>query len=238
VELGQVEGPYLVISVADTGAGIAPENLSRIFDPFYTTKEVGKGTGLGLATVYGIVKAHGGFVRVESSLGQGSCFKVFLPAHVQELAPAAGQSQFLDDSPLSPTPQAVAPSGSRDLILVVDDEEAVRVITCRYLENAGYETHGAANGVEALTFLGQHHEKVHLVLTDFSMPGMDGPTLVPLLRKLSSRVPIIGVSGNDPSARLAELTALGFDELLSKPYQTDDLLMAIQRQLLKARSLR
>ena len=229
-------GPFLVLSVSDTGAGIAPENLSRIFDPFYTTKEVGKGTSLGLATVYGIVEAHGGFVRVDSTLGKGSRFRVFLPACAGDAE--VGGAVSSGSAPGAPAPQAAdtgVPSAAGELILVVDDEEAVRTLTGRYLQHAGYEVCCASGGAEALVLLGNHGDQVRLVLTDFSMPSMDGPTLVPLLRKLSPDVPIIGVSGNDQSARAAEWVALGSNEILAKPYETDELLRAIQRQLRKGR---
>ena len=214
-------GPYLVMAVTDTGHGISQENLDRIFDPFFTTKAVGRGTGLGLASVHGIVKSHGGFVRVESAPGRGATFRVFLPA--------------IPDSPpktAAPTPRAAPTrSGRGECILVVDDEETVRKVTHRRLEREGYRVLVADNGAEALRVLRAHAAEVRVVITDFLMPEMDGPTLAPLLREIAPSLKVIGVSGNDQTSRAAELKQLGFAEILAKPYEGEALLLAVRRQL-------
>jgi PAS domain S-box-containing protein len=213
-------GPHLVLVVADTGTGIPPENLGRIFDPFFTTKPLGKGTGLGLASVHGIVKAHHGFVRVESQVGRGTVFRVFLPVKAGSAAVAAAA--------VPPAAPAAVPAGVG--ILVVDDDPAVLLVTGRMLERIGYSVVRAAGAAEALAALpGNPH--VALVVTDFSMPGMDGPTLAPLLRKISPGVKIIGVSGLKQDYRAAELAAIGFSEVLSKPYEGDELVRAVQRHV-------
>ncbi len=224
VEIAAIPGalatPHLALSVTDTGAGIPPENLGRIFDPFFTTKPLGKGTGLGLATVHGIVKAHHGFVRVESKVGQGTTFRVYLPVK-SGVAPAA-----------APAPAAaVAPAPEKGgSILVVDDDPAVLLVTGRMLERIGYTVFKAASAAEALAALPRHREVV-LVVTDFSMPGMDGPTLAPLLREISPGLRIIGVSGLKQDHRAAELARIGFSEVLSKPYEWEDLVRAVQRHM-------
>ena len=220
---GMRAGAYLVMSVADTGSGIPAENLERIFDPFFTTKPLGKGTGLGLASVHGIVKAHHGFVRVESQLNRGTTFRVYLPVK-EGIAPAAVTAAGV---PV----QEVVNKGAG--ILVVDDDPAVLLVTGRMLERIGYTVVRTASAAEALEALPRHPEVV-LVVTDFSMPGMDGPTLAPLLRKISPGLKIIGVSGLKQDYRAAELTALGFSEVLSKPYEWDDLVGAVQRHIPRA----
>jgi two-component system, cell cycle sensor histidine kinase and response regulator CckA len=194
--------------------------MERIFDPFFTTKPLGKGTGLGLASVHGIVKDHHGFVRVASQPGQGTTFRVFLPvwSGLAGASPAA-----------SPSIPAATPTGAH--VLIVDDDPAVRLVTGRLLERMGHPVLTATGGAQALELLAQHRAEVALVITDFSMPEMDGPTLVPRLLALSPGVRIIGVSGLDQHHRLAELARLGFSEVLSKPYELTDLMAAVKRQL-------
>jgi CheY-like chemotaxis protein len=216
-------GTYLVISVGDTGCGIPPEYMERVFDPFFTTKETGKGTGLGLATVHGIVKAHRGFVRADSSPGRGAVFRVFLPA-------LTTSSTAIIDTP--PAPRLEAPKLTpRGCILLVEDDASVRLATQRRLEAAGFRILAASGGAEALQVLREAAADVQLVVTDFSMPLMDGPTLVPLLRQIVPTLRVIGVSGNDQETRSAELKAIGFAEVLSKPYEAGELIEAINRQL-------
>jgi len=218
-------GPHLVLSVADTGHGIPPELLERIFDPFFTTKPVGKGTGLGLASVHGIVKAHHGFVRVESTPGAGTVFRVFLP--VRE-----GPAIVPAPAPVStPTPTQTASPISAAAILVVDDDPAVLMVTCRFLQRMGYRAIPAGGGREAIAALQEHRDDVQLVITDFSMPEMDGPTLAPRLREIKPGLRLVGASGLNQDARAQELIALGFSEVLAKPYELDDLLQAVRRQM-------
>ena len=210
---------YTVLSVADTGHGIAPEILNRIFDPFFTTKEVGRGSGLGLSTVVGIMRGHGGFITVASEVGRGTVFKSYLPAAVESALSA-----------LVPGSRS-APVGRGELVLVVDDEEAIREATREILENNHYRVVTAANGQEALSFFEHEREHVRLVLTDVMMPVMNGPALVRALRGLEPDVKVIAASGLDNEARRAELAALGVTEILMKPFKPAQLLELVRRQL-------
>jgi two-component system cell cycle sensor histidine kinase/response regulator CckA len=249
-------GAYVVLSVTDTGCGMDPVIRDRIFDPFFTTKEPGKGTGLGLASVHGIVKAHGGFVRLDSAPGRGSTFRVHFPVAAPAVAadqpapvpapepsvPKAGAtgtsegggrraSEPPPPAPLESHPQPAGKSGGRPVcILVVDDEEPVRLVTRRRLEREGYVVLTASGGEEALVYVRDPDRMIDLVLTDFAMPGMDGPELAPRIRTLRPDLPIIGMSGHDQSDRAAELAALGFSEVLGKPYEAAALFAALRRR--------
>ncbi len=211
-------GAYVRLRVTDTGAGIPPEYMDRLFEPFFTTKAVGEGTGLGLSTVLGIVRSHGGFVRVESDVGTGTAFEVYLPvdatAHAGEPDPARA---------------APAPRGRGQLVLVVDDEEGVRRTLRRTLESHGYRVMTAGNGREGLTLLGEHHDDVALIITDLMMPVMGGAAMVAALRQWSPALPVIGVTGLADQA--ASPAALGLSSLLSKPFSTGALLDAVHRAL-------
>jgi CheY-like chemotaxis protein len=212
-------GPYVVLVVADTGHGIPPEVRARIFDPYFTTKTVGQGTGLGLSSAFGIVKNHLGFITVDSAPDRGATFKVFLPASpVRTEVPAATAAE--------------SPGGGKGrLILVVDDEPAVLLATRKVLEKAGYFVITAADGAQAEKLMEARAPDISLVITDLMMPGMDGVTLVPRLRRLSDKAKFIGVSGQDQAHRAMQLAQLGFDEMLSKPYEPDVLRAAVKRVL-------
>jgi len=177
-------GDYVRIEVADTGTGIALEHLGKIFDPFFTTKPVGQGTGLGLATVYGIVKQTGGFITVDSELGRGTSFRIYLPRFHPELNPAM-------------EPERAAPRDvtGQDTILLVEDEEAVRSFAARALRLRGYNVIEAAGGEEALAEVQAAKAPIHLLITDVVMPNMDGPTLVRQVRRLRPEIAVIFMSG-------------------------------------------
>ena len=177
-------GDYVRIDVADTGTGIPRENLGKIFDPFFTTKPVGQGTGLGLATVYGIVKQSGGFISVDSELGKGATFTVFLPRFEGDAAVMAPEPERI--------PRDVT---GQDTVLLVEDEEAVRSFAARALKLRGYSVLEAAGGEEALAIVRAASSPIHLLITDVVMPNMDGPTLVRNVRKLSPQTRIIYMSG-------------------------------------------
>ncbi len=176
-------GDYVRIEVADTGSGIAPEHLGKIFDPFFTTKPTGQGTGLGLATVYGIVKQTGGFVSVESEPGHGTTFDIYLPRYRGEAVPAVEAER---------APRDVT---GQDTILLVEDEEAVRSFAARALKLRGYDVLEAASGEEALDIVRTYDGQIHLLVTDVVMPNMDGPTLVRNLRRLLPDIRVIFMSG-------------------------------------------
>jgi len=176
-----------LIEVADNGPGIPPEAMTKIFEPFFTTKPVGEGTGLGLATVYGIVKQADGWIHVDTAPGKGAAFRIFLPIHV----PSATAPK-----PVAPPPKPVA----RDLsgagrILFVEDEDAVRVVAARLLRARGYEVIEAADGEEALELAEQHAGEIDLLISDVIMPGLDGPTLLKKARHFLGDAPVMFISG-------------------------------------------
>jgi two-component system cell cycle sensor histidine kinase/response regulator CckA len=179
-------GDYVRIDVADTGTGISKEHLGKIFDPFFTTKPVGQGTGLGLATVYGIVKQTGGFITVDSEVGKGTTFRIYLPRYRAEenTAPAA-----------EPERAVTRDVTGQDTILLVEDEDAVRSFAARALRLRGYDVLEASGGEEALEIVQAHKDKIHLLVTDVVMPNMDGPTLVRAVKKLRPDMAVIFMSG-------------------------------------------
>lgn len=183
-------GDYVAIEVSDTGVGIPKENLQRIFEPFFSTKEVGSGTGLGLSTVYGIVRQTGGFVDVKSELGRGSTFTIYLPTHHEtEKAAEARAEEAREDKP-GPDLTGVG------TILLVEDEDAVRVFSARALRNKGYLVHEARSGEEALIVLEKEGgDRIDLTVTDVVMPQMDGPTLYKHIREKWPNMKVIFVSG-------------------------------------------
>ena len=176
-------GPYVLLTVSDTGCGMDRELQTRIFEPFFTTKAVGQGSGLGLSTVYGIVKQSGGFIWVYSEPGEGTTFKIYLPA-AGAIVPADGGR-----SPDS------APSGGSERILVVEDEELVRGMTARGLRDQGYDVIEAAGGVEALRLVEEARARIDLVISDVVMPGMGGRELGRLLATVDAHLPVLYISG-------------------------------------------
>ncbi|MEJ1967396.1 MAG: ATP-binding protein [Rhizomicrobium sp.] len=179
-------GDYVRIEVADTGTGIPKEVIGKIFDPFFTTKPVGQGTGLGLATVYGIVKQTGGFITVDSEIGRGTTFRIYLPRHrIDANAPAAAE----------PERAGLRDVTGQDTILLVEDEEAVRSFAARALKMRGYSVIEAAGGEEALEIVRNAKAPIHLLITDVVMPNMDGPTLVRHVKRLKPEIAVIFMSG-------------------------------------------
>jgi PAS domain S-box-containing protein len=205
--------PYVVITVTDTGVGIRPEILDRIFEPFFTTKELGKGTGLGLSTVMGIVKSHGGFINVYSEEGRGSRFKIFLPAK--------DITEIIEEQNIE------LPQGNGELILIVDDEAAIREITKTSLENHNYQAITACDGIEAIALYVENRDKICLVLTDMIMPSMDGLTTIRTLQKINPSVKIIAVSGLGTGDKVNAVHEMGIHAFLSKPYTANQLLQTI-----------
>ena len=212
-------GPYIAVSVSDTGMGMSPEVLERIFDPFFTTKGPERGTGLGLSTVQSIVLGHGGFIAVNSSVGRGSVFKILLPA-----APGRCES----DEAVSDTP---FPRGHGECILVVDDEAPIRASIQEALQQHNYTVLTAANGKEAITTFLTHRDRVRLVLTDEMMPEMGGVPLMRALRLLDPRMKFIVASGLESDAKRDEFTAVGVQKILPKPSGPKALLEAVREVL-------
>ncbi len=203
--------PHVVIEVADTGTGIAPEVVDRIFDPFYTTKAMGEGTGLGLSTTAAIVKSHEGFIDVETTPGRGTAFKVFLPAHTA----AAPDAVRLEPA---------MPEGHGQLILLIDDEAAILNIARETLEVYGYSVITAGSGEAALVIFRERSKDIRLAVTDMSMPGLDGAATIQALRAIDPTVLIVATSGR-PLDGPETLPIQGF---LSKPYSARTLLETVQ----------
>lgn len=205
-------GNYALLTVADTGVGIANELLDRIFEPFFTTKDFGKGTGLGLSTAIGIVKGHGGFVNVSSCVGN-TTFKVYLPTVIAEV------TQQLEESPIPP--------GNGELILVVDDEPAIREITQTTLENHNYQVITASDGIEAIALYAQYKRNIKAAIIDMIMPNMDGSTTIDTLQKMNSSLPIISVSGLVSSEQV--LLYKSKSAFLPKPYTAQELFKTLHQ---------
>ena len=217
-------GPHVALIVEDTGTGVAPEVLEHMFEPFYSTKPRGKGTGLGLSTVYGIVRSHGGAVEVASKLGAGTKFTVLLPA----MGAVASRP---DSNP--PLPSVLHGAGRR--ILVVDDEESIRLITLHALQRHGFVPEVAVDGREALEIFQVDPTRFAAIVTDLMMPHMNGRELVREIRRLAPALPIIASSGlseekGDESPETS-LRALGVKTILRKPYTEAELLEALGREL-------
>jgi PAS domain S-box-containing protein len=204
--------PHVLLEVADTGTGMASEVVDRIFDPFFTTKPVGVGTGLGLSTTAAIVKSHGGFIDVETAPGEGTTFKVFLPARPSAAAAA-------------PPPEPEVPEGRGELVLVIDDEAAILSIARETLESYGYAVLTAASGEVALGIFRERHRDIRLVLTDMSMPGLTGAQTIHALRAIDPAVPIVATSGR---AMEDGVPVTGF---LAKPYSGRTLVETVQAAL-------
>ena len=194
---GMPAADYVRIDISDTGTGIPADIVDKIFEPFFSTKEVGKGTGLGLSTVYGIVKQTGGFVYVDSVPGEGTSFRIFLPRHRPELdaqPEAQGANGAAKDAAAEP-PKPRPDLTGQGTILLVEDEDGLRSLNARGLRSRGYSVIEAANGIEAMEALDEKDGAVDLVVSDVVMPEMDGPTLLREMRKRNPNLKIIFVSG-------------------------------------------
>jgi two-component system, cell cycle sensor histidine kinase and response regulator CckA len=232
-------GEYVLVEVSDTGTGIKPDIIDHIFEPFFSTKEVGKGTGLGLSTVYGIVKQTGGFIYPESTIGKGTTFRIFLPRHVprsdpsttaQETAPTAGSEQSDRASKAATNP---ADDTGQGTILLVEDEEGLRGLNARGLTSRGYTVLQAANGLEAVEAFDSYFGKIDLVVSDVVMPEMDGPTLLIKLRNRDPDVKIIFVSGYAEEAFEKNLPEGEKDKynFLAKPFTLKQLVAAVKETM-------
>ena len=212
-------GRYAVLTVADTGTGISCGDLERIFEPFFTTKGPGRGTGMGLAMVYGTVRNHGGFTTVESRPGEGAVFRVHLPL---------GMHEGLDD----PTPEAdVAPYAGSGRILVVDDEDLVRDVARSMLEACGYDVVAVSNGREAIEYYRDHGDKVDLVLIDMVMPEMDGRECFRALRQMDPDVRAILSTGYGADGEAREVVQEGMVGLVLKPFSKSALAATVREAL-------
>ncbi len=219
-------GDYVVIEVADTGHGIPPENLSRIFEPFFSTKPVGSGTGLGLSTVYGIVRQTGGFVFVESAPEEGARFAIHLPRHavVEEAVQPARLVAEAQDRPAGDL------TGS-STILLVEDEDAVRVFSARALRNKGYHVLEASSGESALAKLSEDGGRVDLLITDVVMPEMDGPTLMRHVRRIRPEIKVILISGYTEDRFRDHIDGAQHTYFLPKPFSLKQLAAKVKEVL-------
>ena len=229
---GMPPADYVRIDVADTGTGIAPDIVDKIFEPFFSTKEVGKGTGLGLSTVYGIVKQTGGFVYVDSEADKGTAFHIFLPRHRPELevqpetvvANGAAKEQPAEAKPR-------ADLTGQGTILLVEDEEGLRSLNARGLRSRGYSVIEASNGIEAMEALEQKNGAVDLVVSDVVMPEMDGPTLLKTMRGRNPDLKIIFVSGYAEDAFEKSLPENQQFAFLPKPFTLSQLVAAVKQTM-------
>ncbi len=208
-------GRYVRVTISDTGIGMSPEIQAHMFDPFFTTKPVGKGTGLGLATVYGIVKQSGGFVRVESHVGRGTSFVIDFPAV---------------DAAVDPPVRVVIAeriAGGSETILLAEDDDAVRGLVRQTLAEHGYTVLQGCNGDDALQVARQHRDVIHLLVADVMMPGLNGPPLVTLLRRERPDMGVLYMSGY--ADKVTAHAGVGPDvQVLGKPFLPNDLLRRVR----------
>jgi PAS domain S-box-containing protein len=215
---GSTPGTYVTLLVSDTGTGIAPEILPRIFDAFFTTKGPDKGTGLGLSTIARIVRSHGGFVSVKSEVGAGTTFEVYLPRAVPAPPPTTAPTGTVREFS----------KGRSELILFVDDDQSLREMAVPALTEQGYRVLSAANGAEALALMNLYASDIRLVLTDIAMPVMDGVEMLAILRQRQSNPPVILMSGTFEAANPQLPSASAF---LNKPFHLEQLLGTVARVL-------
>jgi CheY-like chemotaxis protein len=212
-------GPHLVIAVADTGTGMTPEVRARAFEPFFTTKPVGKGTGLGLASVYGIVQNHTGHIELESSVGEGTEVRVYLPAVDK---PDAQDGHSMEPSEM--------PKGTAR-VLLVDDEPAILEIATALLGRLGYEVVTASDGAEAIALYRERWREIDLVMLDMSMPVLDGREAARELLALNPHCRILLASGRDPDDAMNDLMRSAGVRFVQKPFRARHLADAVRELL-------
>ena len=199
-------GPYVMLSIADTGHGMDRETQSRIFEPFFTTKEKGKGTGLGLSTVYGIIKQSGGYVFAQSELGRGTTFRIYLP-RVEDSAEPCGSA-----------PASQAAGGGSGTVLLVEDEESVRQLVRETLQAKGYQVLEAENGEAALRIASAHQGSIDMLITDVVMPGMSGRELSKKLCEARPKTRVLYLSGYTEDAIMHQGVFEPGTAFLQKPF--------------------
>jgi two-component system cell cycle sensor histidine kinase/response regulator CckA len=214
-------GSYVLLSVSDTGTGMDAETQAHIFEPFFTTKAQGKGTGLGLATVYGVVKQSGGFIWVYSELGQGTTFKIYIP-RVDQPVDRLSPTQVSSD----------APRGV-ETILLTEDEQDVREVAREFLESGGYTVIEARDGLEAMGLVEKHHGAIDLLITDMVMPGMTGQELASRLKEQRPGLRMLYMSGYSERAAAESMQADPSARLLAKPFSRSALLRTVHELLKK-----
>lgn len=213
-------GEYVEITISDTGSGIPPDVMDKIFDPFFTTKEQDKGTGLGLSTAYGLIKEHGGYIHVDSELGRGTRFIIYLPAIPVKAQAEPGAFEDINVA-----------AGTGETVLIVDDEPAVLDITRAMLEEFGYKVLTANNGHEALDAISDRKQRIDAAIVDMVMPVIGGRTVIRSLRKKRPSLKIISVSGYQKEHELITMDENSADAFLNKPYNTKTLLETLDMVL-------
>jgi PAS domain S-box-containing protein len=212
-------GTYVCIVVNDTGTGIPSDIREKIFEPFFTTKEIGKGTGLGLSTTLAIVKSHEGFISLESDVGKGTTFRIYIPATGTTSSEAAASEET--DLPL----------GNGELILVIDDEAAIREITKGTLQAHGYKAMTASDGAEGVAVFAENKKNIRVVITDIMMPVMDGTAAIIALKRINPDVKIIAASGLTTKGEITSPSDPNVQVFLKKPYTAEKLLKALAEVL-------
>jgi CheY-like chemotaxis protein len=215
-------GPYVLLSVSDSGHGMSEETKTHIFEPFFTTKELGKGTGLGLATVYGVVKQSGGFLSVESSVGNGATFQIYLPRVMEKVTAVETEDKTRP-----------VPRGS-ETILVVEDEAAVRELACEFLRVKGYVVLEAKNGFEALEVAVRHTGTIHLILSDMVMPKMNGSELAAKMKAVRPEAKVLLMSGYYEYSETVRVITASTIPMLQKPFSPASLVEKVREVLLGA----
>ena len=217
------------MSISDTGHGMDQETLEHIFEPFYTTKETGKGTGLGLAMVYGIVKSHGGYIMCYSEPGMGAIFKIYFPVLITESPEQRADSRV--------EPGAEALPGGRETILLVDDDADVLKVGKAMLERHGYTTIMAEHGERAIEIYEKEKELIDLVILDVGMPGIGGHKCLEHLLKIDPGIKVVIATGYAPSGKVKETLESGAAGFIAKPFLLADILKRVREALDKKQGL-
>jgi len=216
---GAAPGRYVLLRVTDTGIGMSPDVAERIFDPFFTTKGPDKGTGLGLSTAVSIVRGHGGFLQVDTRLGQGSSFSVYLPAW--------NAKRPVERRPAPATPL----EGNQEKILVVDDEPAVRIVAEIVLRRLNFDPILASDGRDGLQQVAKYGSELSAIITDLHMPVMGGLDFVRALRRIEPSMPVLVTSGRLEESEQEECTRLDVLGIIEKPFSEDQLAEMLKRAL-------
>jgi CheY-like chemotaxis protein len=220
-------GTFVVLSVSDTGCGMDEEQKERIFEPYFTTKETGEGTGLGLSVIHGIVNDYRGFIRVDSTPGKGSTFSVYLPASQEE------ESRIDEPAEKELENQDILFTG-KPHILVVDDEPILVIIHKLRLENCGFRVTGTSESREALEKIRAQPDRFDLLITDQTMPGMSGVDLVKAVHEIKPGFPVILCTGHSKLISKDDIPALGIKRYLSKPTFGNELTEAVKQVLMES----
>jgi CheY-like chemotaxis protein len=218
MHLGAKPGDYVLLTVTDTGHGMDKETLKHLFEPFYTTKGVGRGTGLGLSMVYGIVKSHDGYIFCDSAPGKGATFEIYLPVIEQKL-----EKEELKEEKIS--------MGGKETILLIDDEESIRDLGNQILNRFGYTVLTASDGESGLELYRKEKGKIDLVILDLIMPGMGGRKCLEELLKMNPKVKVVIASGYSVDGPTKEALEVGAKNFVSKPYAMRQMLKVVREVL-------